>query len=150
MEPRPAGLTLEIDRVLPAPRQVVFGAFTDPSQLSEWWGPRGFSIPSIDFDAVVGKAFRIEMKPPEGDSFFLTGEFRRVDPPTGLAYTFAWEPPDSDDVETLVALSFGDLGESTRVDLGQGAFKTEERFALHRDGWSDSFEKLERRLAAES
>jgi uncharacterized protein YndB with AHSA1/START domain len=50
--------------------------------------------------------------------------------------------PDPDDVETLVALSFRDLGGSTEVALTQGRFKTEARLALHRDGWTDSFDKL--------
>jgi uncharacterized protein YndB with AHSA1/START domain len=83
------------------------------------------------------------MQPPEGDPFYLTGEFCEVDPPARLAYTFAWEDPDPDDVETLVELSFQDLGESTEVVLTQGRFKTEARRELHRNGWTDSFEKLE-------
>ena len=33
------------------------------------------------------------MQPPEGDPFYLTGEFREVDPPARLAYTFVWEDP---------------------------------------------------------
>ena len=53
-------------------------------------------------------------------------------------------------METLVALSFGDLGESTEVALTQGPFKTEDRRALHRDGWTDSFDKLERLLAGQT
>jgi uncharacterized protein YndB with AHSA1/START domain len=83
------------------------------------------------------------MQPPEGDPFHLTGEFREVDPPTRLAYTFRWEPPDPDDVETLAELTFRDLGGSTGVTLRQGPFKTEARRALHRDGWTESFDRLE-------
>jgi uncharacterized protein YndB with AHSA1/START domain len=98
----------------------------------------------VEFQARVGASYRIEMQPPEGDSFYLTGEFREVDPPTRLAYTFTWEDPDPDDVETLVALSFRDLRGSTEVAFTQGPFKTEARRALHRDGWTDSFDKLER------
>jgi uncharacterized protein YndB with AHSA1/START domain len=83
------------------------------------------------------------MQPPEDDPFYLTGVFREVDPPARLAYTFVWEEPDPDDVETLVELSFRDLGESTEVDLAQGPFKTQARCELHRDGWTDSFDKVE-------
>ena len=83
------------------------------------------------------------MQPPEGDRFYLAGEFRELDPPARLAYTFVWEDPAPDDVETIVALSFRDLGEATEVALTQGPFKTEGRRALHRDGWTDSFDKLE-------
>ena len=137
-------LTLKISRVLAAAPSVVFRAFSDSSEVVKWWGPHGFTIPSVDFQPRVGGGYRIEMQPPQGDSFCLIGEFREVDPPARLAYTFLWEDPDPDDVETLVTLRFRDLGESTEVALTQGSFKTEARRALHRDGWTDSFDKLER------
>jgi uncharacterized protein YndB with AHSA1/START domain len=143
-------LILEMRRVLPAPPSVVFAAFSEPDELAQWWGPDGFTIPSIQFDPRVGRTFRIEMQPPEGDPFFLVGELREVDPPARLAYTFIWEDPDPDDVETLVELSLHDLGESTEVALTQGAFRTEARRALHRGGWTDSFDKLERLISGRS
>jgi uncharacterized protein YndB with AHSA1/START domain len=143
-------LTLEIKRVLPAPPPAAFAAFSDPNVLVRWWGPEGFTIPSLEFQPRVGETYRIEMQPPEGDPFYLTGEFREVDPPARLAYTFVWEDPDPDDAETLVVLSFRDLGESTEVALTQGPFKTEARRALHRDGWTDSFDKLERLISAQA
>jgi uncharacterized protein YndB with AHSA1/START domain len=142
-------LTLEMSRVLQGALAVVFGAFRDPNELAMWWGPEGFSIPSLEFDPRAGESYRIEMQPPEGDSFYLTGEFREVDPPVHLAFTFVWEDPHPDDVENLVNLSFRNLGGSTEGALGQSPFKTEARRALHRDGWTDSFDKLERLLSAQ-
>ena len=145
------GLTLELRRALPGPRPVVLAFFTDADKLARWWGPEGFSVPTLQFDPRVGESFRIEMQPPEGDAFYLTGKFRVIDPPTRLAYTFRWEDPDPDDVETLVDLGFLDLGGgSTEVVLSQGRFKTEARRALHRDGWTDSFDKLEALLSVRS
>ncbi len=148
MATRSGGLTLELKRALRAAPSRVFGVFTAPNELAKWWGPQGFSIPSLEFDARAGESYRIEMQPPDGDPFHLTGEFRVVDPPTRLAYTFRWEDPDPDDVETMVDLSFRDLGESTEVALAQGPFKTEARLALHRDGWTDSFDKVEALLSS--
>jgi uncharacterized protein YndB with AHSA1/START domain len=141
-------LTLELKRHVRAPRSVVFGAFSDPKELAKWWGPQGFTSPNMEFEPRVGGSYRIEMQPPEGASFYLTGEFREVDPPTRLAYTFVYEDPDPDDVETLVTLSFRDLGESTEVAFTQGRFMTEARRALHHEGWTDSFDRLERLLSA--
>jgi uncharacterized protein YndB with AHSA1/START domain len=137
------GLTLEFKRVLPAAPPEVFRLFADPDELARWWGPAGFCVPSLDFSPAVGSSYRIEMQPPEGDAFYLTGEFREVDPPTRLSFTFVWEPPDPDDVETVVELSFRETDDATEVDFRQGTFKTEERRELHRNGWGDSFEKLE-------
>jgi uncharacterized protein YndB with AHSA1/START domain len=147
---RSAELTLEMTRVLPAAPSVVFAAFSDALELAKWWGPKGFTTPSLEFEPRVGERYRIEMQPPEGDHFYLSGEFREVDPPARLAYTFAWEEPDPDDVENRVGLSFRDLGDSTEVALMQGPFKTQERRALHRDGWTDSFDKLERLVSAQA
>lgn len=148
--PQSGDLILEMKRVLPAAPSVVFGAFSEPNELAKWWGPKGFSTPRMEFDPRVGGAYRIEMQPPDGDSFHLTGEFREVDPPARLAYTFRWEDPDPDDVETLVELSFRDLGGSTEVALAQRPFKTDARRALHRDGWTDSFDKLAQLISSQA
>ena len=150
MAARSDELRLDMKRVLTAVPSVVFRAFSDSSELAKWWGPEGFTTLSLEFQPRVGESYRIEMQPPDGDPFFLTGEFREVDPPARLAYTFVWEDPDPDDVETLVVLSFRDLGESTEVAFTQGPFKTEGRRALHRDGWTDSFDKLERLISVQA
>ena len=136
------GLSLELTRLFPAPRARVVEFFAGAALLAEWWGPRGFSIPSIDFVPRVGGTYRIEMQPPDGDAFELTGTFREVDIPSRLAFTFEWEPADPDDEQTLAQLVFEVADDSTRVQLRQGPFKTEARRALHRDGWTESLDKL--------
>jgi uncharacterized protein YndB with AHSA1/START domain len=140
----PSELALEIDWVLPAAPSVVFRALSAAEELAKWWGPEGFSVASVEFDPRVGDAYRIEMQPPEGDPFYITGRFREVNPPARLAFTFVYEEPDPDDVENLVELSLRDLGDSTEVALIQRPFRTEPRRELHRRGWTDSFGKLER------
>ena len=141
-------LTLEMTRVLPAAPSLVFEHFADPDRLTAWWGPRGFTVPSLAFDPRAGASYRIEMRPPEGEAFHLAGQFRDVDRPAHLAYTFRWEPPDPDDVETVVDLSFRDLGDATEVGLTQGPFKTSDRRELHRNGWTESLDKLEHLLSS--
>ena len=148
MPPGSERLTLELTRTLPAPPAVVFAAFTDSNELAKWWGPEGLETGKVDFAPQVGDGYRIEMQPPEGDAFYIRGEFREVDPPARLAFTFAYEEPDRDDVENLVVLAFRDLDGSTEATLTQGPFRTEPRRALHHDGWSDSFDKLERLISA--
>lgn len=139
-------LLLRLDRTFRAPRPVVYRALTDPGELAKWWGPRGFTAPSIELDLRVGGGYRIAMQPPDGDVFHLSGTFREVDLPARLAYSFRWDPPHPDDRETLVALCLEDRGEETWIRLAQGEFATQERLALHHAGWSESFERLERLL----
>jgi uncharacterized protein YndB with AHSA1/START domain len=143
-------LILESNRVLLAPVDTVFDALSDPDKLRKWWGPAGFTVSSLNFHPQVGERYRIGMQPPDGEAFHITGEFRDVDRPARLAYTFAYEKPDKDDTETLVSLTLRDRAGSTEIVLTQGPFKTEARRALHRDGWLDSFDKLGQFIMARS
>jgi uncharacterized protein YndB with AHSA1/START domain len=144
------GFVLRLERTLCASRATVFRALTDPGELGKWWGPRGFTAPCVEFDPKVRGGYRIAMQPPNGDLFRLSGEFREVEPPARLAYTFRWHPPHPDDRETVATLSLEDRGEKTEVRLTQGEFATEERCALHEAGWTESFERLERLLGSEA
>ena len=144
----PSDLTLHMKRVLRAPRSLVFRALTEPDELAKWWGPRGFTAPSVEVDLRVGGSYRIAMQPPEGDVFYLEGEFREVDPPTRLAYTFRWEDPDPDDRETVVTLSLRDLGDSTELVFAQSTFAVEGRRALHEEGWTDALDRLQELMSS--
>ncbi|MEU4496360.1 SRPBCC domain-containing protein [Streptomyces sp. NPDC023998] len=138
------GLRLHMERVLRAPRSVIFQALTEPEELAKWWGPDGFSIPSVESDLRPGGAYRIAMQPPEGDLFYLVGEFLEVEPPQRLSYTFRWEDPDPEDRETVVTLSLREIGgTSSELILTQGDFATERRQVLHDEGWTQSLDKLE-------
>jgi uncharacterized protein YndB with AHSA1/START domain len=141
------GPVLRLRWALPAPRAAVYMTLSDPGELAKWWGPRGFTVPSIEFDPYIGGSYRIAMQPPDGDLFHLLGEFQEVDPPAHLAYTFRWDPPDPNDRQTVVTLGLQARGERTDVLLTQGRFATEDRLALHKQGWTESFGRLEQVLS---
>lgn len=137
------GLVLNLECTLPAPPEEVFRTLTEPSELVKWWGPHGFTIPAAELNLVVGGPYRFRMTPPDGEPFHLSGKFLDIDPPWRLVFTFRWEEPTPDDRETVVDLSLQSAGKATRLALSQGPFLTEERLALHRGGWTESFEKLQ-------
>jgi uncharacterized protein YndB with AHSA1/START domain len=145
---QPSELALHMKRVLPASRPLVFNALTEPDELAKWWGPSGFTAPSVEVDLRAGGSYRIAMQPPDDELFFLSGEFLEVDPPARVAYTFRWEDPDPDDQETVVTLSLGDLGESTELVFTQRAFATEGRRALHEQGWTDGLNRLQELMSS--
>ena len=142
MSARAGGLVLDLRRVLKAPRERIFSALTEPAELAKWWGPDGFTTPEIDLDLRVGGRYRFAMQPPDGDPFYLAGEFLEIDSPRRLAYTFYWEEPDPDDRETVVNLSLHDRRDATELLLSQGEFATDARLALHRAGWMDSLDSM--------
>jgi len=138
-----SGPVLHLERMLARPPEPVFGAFVAPADLVQWWGPHGFTVPKAELDVRVGGLYRLTMRPPQGAVFHLRGEYREVDPPRRLAFTFEWEEPDPDDRETLVTLTFEPAEERTRLVFDQGVFATEERYELHRAGWTDTLDRLE-------
>jgi uncharacterized protein YndB with AHSA1/START domain len=140
------GSVLELERVLEARPEEVFGRLTDPAELAAWWGPHGFTTPEIDLDLRVGGRYRFTMQPPEGEAFHLSGQFLEIEVPSRLSYTFRWEEPAPDDRETVVVLVLRASDRGTEVSLRQGDFATEERRELHRNGWADSFAKLDAAL----
>jgi uncharacterized protein YndB with AHSA1/START domain len=142
------GRTLHLEKTLVTPRERVFAACVEAEKLAEWWGPAGFTSPEIQLDVRDGGRYRITMQPPEGEAFHLRGVFQEVEAPGRLVYTFVWEEPDPDDQETVVALTFERAGENTRLVLDHGPFKTDARHELHRAGWTETLDRLERALGS--
>jgi uncharacterized protein YndB with AHSA1/START domain len=143
----PRNAVVHLERLVPAPRRVVFAAHAVPDELAKWWGPAGFTAPSVELDVRPGGGFRIAMQPPEGDVFYLSGEFREVEEPSRLTYTFRYDEPDPDDRETVVTFSLQDADDSTIVVVDQGVFATEARRALHEQGWRETLDRLERLMS---
>lgn len=143
-------LVIRLQRLLPASRERVYEALTNPAELARWWGPNEFTCPSVEFEPSIGSRYRIAMQPPAGELFHLTGQLREVSPPVRLAYTFVWDPPAPDDQETLAQLSLKNEHGGTELTLVHSSFMTEERRTLHENGWTESFDRLQRMLAHES
>jgi uncharacterized protein YndB with AHSA1/START domain len=139
---QPTELRLHLEKILAVPPERVFAAF-GAEQLRHWWGPIGFAVPHLQFDPVEGSDYRIAMQPPDGDVFHIRGTIRAVEAPGRLNFTFIYEEPDPDDQETLVTVTFEPISRGTRVSVDQGPFKTAARLDLHRDGWTETLERLD-------
>ena len=70
------GLFLELSCVVEALREQVFDLLTKPDELTKWWGPQGFNTPEAEVNLRVGGGYRFTMQPPEGELFYLAGEYR--------------------------------------------------------------------------
>jgi uncharacterized protein YndB with AHSA1/START domain len=81
------GKEFVITREFNAPRELVFKAWTDPKNLAQWWGPRGFTNPVCEWDARPGGKIYDVMRAPNGDDFPMGGEFREVIVPEKLVFS---------------------------------------------------------------
>ena len=139
---------LTVTRVFDAPREVVFGAWTDPAQAARWWGPQGFTTISCEMDVRPGGAYRACMRSPHGTRHCRRGVYRDVARPERLVFTFAWEDADGNPGhEMVVTVSFAAVGSRTRLTLHQAGFETVAARDDHRRGWSSCLERFAEYLA---
>ena len=73
-------------RVIDAPREQVFRAFSDPARLARWWGPNGFSSTFQAFDFRAGGAWRFVMHGPDGTDYPNESVFVEVIAPQRIAF----------------------------------------------------------------
>lgn len=151
----PEEATIIIRRVVDAPRELVFEAFTDPKHLAQFWGPKGYGASKVDVDLRVGGQFRVEMRGPDGGTYPAVGVYREISPPERIVYAGLDEdlhpcggglPP-----RAIVTMSFADEGGKTRITVHTQLQSVAARDAATAGGfsigWNESLERLAAYLA---
>src|SRR5439155_15327928 len=87
----PGKLSLEIKRVIKAPRELVYAAWTDPAQLREWFGPENVQTRSLVAEARVGGRFRWELTNSEGEEMTVHGEYHELEPNRKIVFSWQWK-----------------------------------------------------------
>jgi uncharacterized protein YndB with AHSA1/START domain len=143
-----AACELVITRVFDAPRALVFKAWTEADMQARWLGPKGFTTILCEIDARPGGRYRLGMHAPDGTAHWLCGVCREIIEPQRLVSTSAWEGPDGKlGPETLLTLTFEDLGGRTRLTMRQTGFESVTARDAHRVGWTSNLDRLAEYLA---
>ena len=74
-----------ISRVISAPRELVFEAFTEVRHLSQWWGPEGFTTTTRAFEFRVGGEWAFVMHGPDGTDYQEWISWTEITPPERIA-----------------------------------------------------------------
>ena len=139
-------LELRLTRLIDAPRELVFRAWTEPEMLAKWMAPRGMSpVPQTTVPAAPGVSFRIAMHDDGGDPevFVQLGTYREVVPSERLVYTFAWEGDDGrPEHESTITVTFAERGGKTELTMHQAFFETSESRDRHVLGWTSVLDRL--------
>jgi uncharacterized protein YndB with AHSA1/START domain len=141
---------LVITRLFDAPRELVFKACAEPEHWVHWLGLRGITGKVLQSAKRPGDAYRYYMRDAEGGDHWLQGVYREVVEPERLVFTWGWatEQWHPTSPETIVTMTFEDVGGKTRLKLQHGLFESVSACDLHREGWTSSVERLEEYLAA--
>jgi uncharacterized protein YndB with AHSA1/START domain len=140
-------LSLEIKRVIKAPRDRVYAAWTDPAQLEQWFGPENVQTRELVADTRVGGKFRWDLTNPEGEKMTVIGEYRELQPGKKIVFTWQWQD-DEDWKEhiSIVTVELSDRDGDTELRLIHEQLPTEQSRDGHTRGWNSLLDKLEKFL----
>ena len=137
---------LKLRRVIRAPREAVFAAWTEPEILKRWWGPGAVTCPEAQIDLREGGSYRLANLETDGSIVWISGRFETVRPPEELVYT--WTVSIVPGEPTLVRVLFLPHSEGTELVLTHERFTLEAMRDMHLKGWNGCIDKLEAMLAA--
>lgn len=120
-----AGRTMVLQRVIQAPRTIVWNTWMNPETLPQWWGPDGFSCRTKRIDLRQGGEWVFDMIGPDGTVYPNHHLYAEVRPEERIGYALLWGENGPKHADAWAA--FEDQDGGTRVTLGM-VFSTEAEF----------------------
>lgn len=145
---------ITLTKIIDAPVERVWQAWTDEKQIAEWWAPKGFTNPVCEVDAKVGGKIHIVMQagenmgPMSGIKAPMGGVFSEIVPNQRIVFTnFALGENDEHILEGMTTATFEDVGgTSTKLTVHTGAAGTapgvEQMLGGMEQGWTEQLDKL--------
>jgi uncharacterized protein YndB with AHSA1/START domain len=142
-----------ITRVLDAPREAVWRAWTDPDEAPYWLHPRGITTPRdhVDFDVRPGGRYRYTMVAADGTEYPTAGTYHEVAPFDRLVFTWG-SPGDADEIMPVITVELADhgAGDQTHMTFHLKGIAGQPGDENVFDGWTEAFDLLAERLATRS
>ena len=148
-----------VTRVIAAPAELVWKAWTEPERIMRWWGPRNYTSPSCEIDFREGGKYIFCMRAPQdqgGFDHYTAGTYQKIIPMERIEYTSgmadkngnrldpvqAGLPPDfPEEVRTVV--TFKELMEGvTEVTITEHDWGLGQMAVFSLVGWHQSMDKL--------
>lgn len=143
MTPDATEHSIRLSRLVPAPRDRVFEAWTDPDLVARWFAPAPARVGGAELDVREGGGWRVRMTGPEGETYTCEGVYREVDPPARLVFTFDWaEEASRMGLETVVTVTFEETDAGTEVVLVHAGFDGPEQAEGHNAGWTACVDQM--------
>ena len=128
---------LMLTRLIDAPREKLYRAWTDATLLKQWFAPLPYTTPVAELDVRPGGSAFIVMRGPDGKNLPNRGTYLEVVPNQRLvstdAYVKAWEPSEKPFM-TLI-LTFEDEAGKTRYTARARHWTAADREAHEKMGF---------------
>ncbi|WP_295806708.1 SRPBCC family protein [uncultured Nitratireductor sp.] len=141
---------LVLARIIDAPREKIFRAWTDPNILKQWFVPKPWTIAKAEIDVRPGGSSLIVMKDPDGNEYPNRGVFLEVVENEKIvttdAFTEAWKPSGKPFMTMILTLE--DAGEDKTRYIARALHWNAEDVEAHKkmgfhEGWGQCADQLE-------
>ncbi|MDR6289962.1 MULTISPECIES: SRPBCC family protein [Inquilinus] len=141
---------LILTRLIDAPRETLYRAWTEPELMKQWFAPLPWTTPVIETDVRPGGSSLIVMRGPDGTEFPNPGVYLEVVKNERLvftdAYTKAWEPSEKPFFTGII--TFEDEGGKTRYTARALHWTVADREAHEKMGFHEGWGQCADQLAA--
>ena len=140
------GTAAVVQRVLPAPPDVVYDEWLDPGALSEWMCPHPARPTRIEIDPQVGGRLRIDIEE-NGVQFTVAGDYLELDRPRRLRFAWSCSTWPDPNVRSVVTVTLEPHGDGATLMTIHHALPP-DLVDQHRNGWTLIAEQLAAGLSA--
>ncbi|MFY9570015.1 MAG: SRPBCC domain-containing protein, partial [Blastocatellia bacterium] len=155
---------LVITRILDAPIELVWRAWTNPEYVMRWWGPTGFTSPSCKIDFREGGKFLFHMRAPKefqgGQDFYTAGVYKKIVPLKLIEFSQGLADKDGNRIDPAAmgmppdfpkeipsALAFKRVGDKTELTVTEYGWTVGQMRDMSEAGMNQCLDKLAETLA---
>ncbi len=154
---------LVVKRIIDAPLEVAWKAWTDPEYVKRWWGPKDYISPTCKIDLRVGGKYIFSMRAPEyqgGQVSYTAGVYKEIVPLKRLEFTQGLSDKDGNSIdpaqlgmpadfpkEIRTVVEFTPKGEMTELTITEYGWPVSQMMVYSYAGMQQSIDKLAESLA---
>jgi uncharacterized protein YndB with AHSA1/START domain len=142
-------------RTFDAPVADVWKYWAESEGVKRWWGPTGFTAPLVRMDFREGGTSLVCMRAPNGQDFYNTWTYRKIDPLKRIEFILGWAdkdgrkidpvtmglPPDIPQ-EVLHVVTFKDVNGKTELTVTEYGYKSDQTLDLSKQGLEQCLDKM--------
>lgn len=133
-------IKLVLTKDVQVPVEAVFSAWTDPTQMKQWFAPGNMEVPNVEVDLRAGGTYLVHMRDPDsGSDYIVFGQYHEIVPNERLVFDWMWK----DGVDrTMVTVEFEPRDAGTLVTLTHRGFSQQEFADKHTEGWAGCLDNM--------
>jgi uncharacterized protein YndB with AHSA1/START domain len=141
---------VQLRRLLRASPERVFAAFAKPELVSAWLRPSpDIGLDVLEMDFRVGGAWRFAYHVPNAPIVVICGEYRVIEPPSKLVYSWIIEPPDEHaGLRSEVTVTLTPAADGTELNISHHRLTLPGSPERHAQGWEGALDLLAKLLNA--